>query len=233
MSDRQDFIMQQKLVVTIIQKGVASKIVSATKKAGTEGGTILFARGTGGREFKKLFGMTIDPEKEMILTMVHQDMLDQVLKVISDTGNLQKPGKGICFVLDIWKAVGIIHLLHSSPKGGSVVEKNENNGEPLYDLIISIVDKGFADTVVDATKAAGAEGGTITYGRGTGIHEKAKLFGIPIEPEKEVVLTLITRDKTEQILQTVLDDCQLCRPGKGVAFVLHVEKTVGINHPVC
>lgn len=64
-----------------------------------------------------------------------------------------------------------------------------------YDLIVTIVNKGFAQEVVEASKKAGAEGGTILQGRGTGIHEKAKLFNIVIEPEKEVILTLIDRKK--------------------------------------
>lgn len=76
----------------------------------------------------------------------------------------------------------------------------------------------------------GAEGGTILFGRGTGIREQAKLFSIQIEPEKELVLTLMDRDKTENVLEAILIDAQLNKPGKGIAFVLPVERTVGINH---
>ena len=102
---------------------------------------------------------------------------------------------------------------------------------PLYfDLVVTIVNKGFAEEVVDATKKAGAEGGTIVHGRGTGIHENMKLFGIPIEPEKEIVLTIIDRTKSENVLNAVRDAVDLNKPGTGVAFVLEVEKVVGICH---
>lgn len=99
-----------------------------------------------------------------------------------------------------------------------------------YDLIVTIVNKGFAEQVVEASKKAGAEGGTILQGRGTGIREKAKLFNIVIEPEKEVVLTLIDRKKTEKVLEAIMKSGQLDKPGKGIAFVMEVERTVGINH---
>lgn len=99
-----------------------------------------------------------------------------------------------------------------------------------YDLIVTIVNKGFSEEVVEASKKAGAEGGTILFGRGTGIREKAKLFNIVIEPEKEIVLTLIDRKKTEQVLETITQSVQLDKPGKGIAFVLEVDQTVGINH---
>jgi nitrogen regulatory protein PII len=99
-----------------------------------------------------------------------------------------------------------------------------------FDLIVTIVDKGYATDVIDASKKAGAEGGTIMNGRGSGIHETKKLFGIPIEPEKDIILTLIDRNKTEPVLKAISDKINLDKPGKGIAFVLAVEKTVGISH---
>ncbi len=102
----------------------------------------------------------------------------------------------------------------------------------LYDLIVTIVSKGDAGKVVDASKKAGAEGGTILPGRGTGIHEYAKLFGIAIEPEKEIVLTLIAKSKTDQVLNAIVSEVGLHKPGKGIAFVIGLDKVAGINHPL-
>lgn len=99
-----------------------------------------------------------------------------------------------------------------------------------FDLIVTIVNRGGAIDVVEASKRAGAEGGTIINGRGSGIHETAKLFGIPIEPEKDIVLTLIDHAKTDQVLQAITEEVGLNEAGKGIAFVLDVERTVGICH---
>ena len=99
-----------------------------------------------------------------------------------------------------------------------------------FDLIVTIVNRGGAIDVVEASKRAGAKGGTIINGRGTGIHETAKLFGIPIEPEKDIILTLIDHTKTDQVLQAITEDVGLNDAGKGIAFVLDVERTVGICH---
>lgn len=99
-----------------------------------------------------------------------------------------------------------------------------------YDLIVTIVNKAHSEVVVEASKKAGAEGGTIIFGRGTGVREQAKLFGITIEPEKELILTLIKKDLTEKVLESIVREGELNKPGKGIAFVLEVEKVVGINH---
>jgi len=99
-----------------------------------------------------------------------------------------------------------------------------------FDLIVTIVNRGSAREVVEASKSAGAEGGTILNGRGSGVHETAKLFGIPIEPEKDIVLTLVDHTKTDQVLQAIYQEVGLNEAGKGIAFVLDVERTVGICH---
>jgi len=99
-----------------------------------------------------------------------------------------------------------------------------------FDLIVTIVNRGFATEVIDVSKKAGAEGGTILPGRGTGVHEESKIFGIPIQPEKEVVLTLISREKTEKVLEAIEREMSLNEPGKGIAFVIEVKKVAGICH---
>jgi len=99
-----------------------------------------------------------------------------------------------------------------------------------FDLVVTIVNKGDSWDVVEASKKAGAEGGTIISGRGTGIHENLKILGIPIEPEKEIVLTLVPRNITEKVTNSIKNVTELDKPGRGIAFVLEVEKVVGISH---
>ncbi|MGF1671386.1 MAG: P-II family nitrogen regulator [Balneolaceae bacterium] len=101
-----------------------------------------------------------------------------------------------------------------------------------FNLIVSIINKGHCGTVIDASRSAGAEGGTIINGRGSGIHEKAKLFSFSIEPEKDIVLTLVPKEITETVLEAIVKAVNLNEPGNGIAFIIEVEKTAGINHPV-
>jgi nitrogen regulatory protein P-II 1 len=97
-------------------------------------------------------------------------------------------------------------------------------------LIITIVRKGWGDTVLSASVRAGAQGGTILFGRGAGIHEQQSILGIPIEPEKEVVLTLTYADQSDAILHEIVRATDLEQPGHGLAFVLAVDKVAGVPH---
>ncbi len=99
-----------------------------------------------------------------------------------------------------------------------------------FDLIVSIVNKNSSENIIKASKRAGAEGGTIIYGRGTGVRETKTLFGIPIEPEKEVVLTIVSQDISDNVLDTIVRDCELDKPGAGIAFMVELKKVAGICH---
>ena len=99
-----------------------------------------------------------------------------------------------------------------------------------YQLIITIVEQGNAVDVIECAKKGGAEGGTILTGRGAGIHDTSKILGILIEPEKEVVLTLIEKEKTDDVLEAIAVGMELEKPGKGISFVIDVPKAAGIVH---
>lgn len=97
-------------------------------------------------------------------------------------------------------------------------------------LIVSIVRKGWGSTVLDASVKAGARGGTVLFGRGAGINEQEKIFGLSIEPEKEIVLTVAYADQVDTILQEIVRAADLNGPGRGIAFVVPVERVVGVAH---
>ena len=97
-------------------------------------------------------------------------------------------------------------------------------------LIISIVRKGWGSTVLQASVEAGARGGTVLFGRGAGIHEQEKIFGMSIEPEKEILLTIVPESEVDTILEAVVRAGELDDTGRGIAFVLPVSKLAGVAH---
>ncbi|MGI5937442.1 MULTISPECIES: P-II family nitrogen regulator [Methanoculleus] len=98
------------------------------------------------------------------------------------------------------------------------------------ELIITIVKRGWSEPVLAAARGAGAEGATILLGRGTGIHEVRSLLGIPIEPEKEIVLTVVAADRTDAVLDAIVAAAELDRPGMGLAFVIPIRRVAGRVH---
>jgi nitrogen regulatory protein PII len=98
-----------------------------------------------------------------------------------------------------------------------------------YEVIMCIVNSGFSETVMDAARELGARGGTVIRGRGTANAEAEKLYGIAIQPEKEIVMILIDSALKNDILHAIYKTAGLKTPGQGIAFALPVEDVVGLS----
>jgi nitrogen regulatory protein PII len=91
-------------------------------------------------------------------------------------------------------------------------------------LITCIVQRGRADDVVKAAQEAGAQGATITYGRGTGVRERLGLLGLTIEAEKEFINIVVANDEVNQIFDKMYVAGQLDTPGMGFICVTKLDK---------
>jgi nitrogen regulatory protein PII len=98
-----------------------------------------------------------------------------------------------------------------------------------YRMIVTIVSKGYADIVIAAAKEEGARGGTVLFARGSGIHETEKFLNIPIEPEKEIVLTIVKTESVKEIVHAITKKAGLTKPGRGITVVLPVSKVAGMS----
>jgi len=94
-------------------------------------------------------------------------------------------------------------------------------------LITCIVQRGKADKVVEAAMAAGAQGATISYGRGTGVREKLGLSGLFIQPEKEIIYIVTKQDESESVMAAVVEAARLKEKGQGFAFLHELDQAIG------
>jgi nitrogen regulatory protein P-II 1 len=99
-----------------------------------------------------------------------------------------------------------------------------------FKLLFIIVKKKLARRVVKACKKAGAEGGTVLQGRGTGKHETSSILGVKVEPEKAIILCLIPNPIVDRVISKVNAAARLDKPGTGVAFVVNSKSICGIAH---
>ncbi len=94
-------------------------------------------------------------------------------------------------------------------------------------LITCIVQRGKADKVVEAAMAAGAQGATISFGRGTGVRERLGLRGLLIRPEKEIIYIVTKQDESEKVMAAVVHAARLKEKGQGFAFLHELDSAIG------
>ena len=100
-----------------------------------------------------------------------------------------------------------------------------------YEVIFCIVNAGFSDSAMDAAKKCGARGGTVIHARGTANVEAEKVFGITVEPDKEIVMILVPTSIKANVLHALYKEAGLDTAGQGIAFALPVDSVVGLSTP--
>ena len=98
-----------------------------------------------------------------------------------------------------------------------------------HEAIFCIVNSGYSEAVMDAAKKAGARGGTIINARGTAGKEAETFFHITVQPEKEIVMILVTKYIKDAVLNALYEEVGLDTAGQGIAFSVPVDSVVGLT----
>ena len=88
-------------ITVITNSGYADDVMAAARKAGATGGTILNARGTGTEEDVKFFGITLVPEKEMLIIIANREKVSAIVEAISAVPKLNEPGGGVVYTMKV------------------------------------------------------------------------------------------------------------------------------------
>ena len=205
-------------VNVIVDEGKASKILNYLKKLSlVGGGTIINAIGTAKSNILQFLELH-QQRKEILFMAVDKDKELMVMEEIKKEFSLTNRTAGIAFSIDIfktsWRQSQEEEVMDSS-KGG-------------YEAVYVIVENGRSEEVIEISQEAGAKGATIIHGRGSGRSVKGDLFGLVIEPEKDIVLMLIKKEDVEVVIETISREIEIEKPGNGIIFAMDVSRTAGI-----
>lgn len=209
------------LICLIVDQGRGSFALQTAKQSGLSGGTVMLGKGTIKNRVLE-FLCIADIKKEIIYMVADKETAAAALDKLSEKLKLHKRNHGIAFTTSVCTVQGArkCRCEQFNREKGVVV--------PMYHSITVIVDKGKAEQVVEVATKAGAKGGTVINGRGSGIHETSKVFSMDIEPEKEIVLILSKAEMTESIVSSIAKEMQIDMPGNGIVYVQDVNRTYGL-----
>ncbi len=204
--------MKSTLILSIVGRGEAEKLMSIVKKAGSPGGTILRGRGTATSTLMSLLCLS-DTRKEILITLVFEEQYDAVFEAIRSAKHIH----GLCATISSKRSY--VNRALRTTEG----ERTMNSD---WELIQVICNSGYADDVMDVARKAGAGGGTIVDGRGTSKPDDLKFFGASLVPEKELLLILVESEKSEKVLSAITAIPFLQQEGNGIAFTMPVDRFV-------
>lgn len=210
------------LITVIANYGHGSKILRYAKNNGITGGTVFFGKGTVKNSLLNFFSL-YDERKEILMLASDHEHASEFLKKMDEEFEFYKPHHGVAFSSPIRNIIGS-HFFEEKTK-----EEEREVVETMNQLIITIVNRGDAEDVIEAANAAGAKGGTIINARGSGANETKRVFNMEIEPEKDMVWILSESELAPAIMENIRQKLDLHLAGSGIIFTVNVTDVYGIR----
>ncbi len=215
-----------KYLMAITKREYAEQYISFFRRQGINGVISNLCLGTATDTMLDYLSLE-KTEKIMFETIVKDEQVDSVVDGLVDEMNLNAVGNGIAVFIQLNGAGGKSSLKFFLGEQ-SIEKKEEIMQEVKSVVIVTVVDKGNTETVMDAARSAGASGGTVVRAKGTGA-EIAKFFGVSISEEKEMIYIVAKRENRDDIMRAIMEKAGSNTDAHGVVFSLPVDKVVGIR----
>lgn len=219
-----------KAVFIIVDYSLSTKLETVLKKENVHFKLVTHGFGSADSTLLEFLGLG-ENKKAVFISLLKREKIKPLYKMLEKEMNLSRAGSGIAFtvpVTSISAAItkmfpdGILNALTTSTEEKVMPE------EAKFELIITIVNRGYFDIVKNAAKSAGARGGTMIHGLGIGGEEAAKFMGINIQPEKDIILIVVNREDKQSVLQKIVEQAGILTESRGVCFTLPVDSAHGL-----
>ena len=217
-----------KYLILITQREYSERYLDFFSRHGVERVLGILSHGTANEKMLDYLGIE-KTEKITFEAMIRDEVKDTLVKDMYLEMDIGSLNNGIAVFIPIDGIGGKSSLEYFV--GNAPIEKKENvnMSESKTVLIITVVDKGNTDLVMDAARSVGASGGTVVKAKGTGA-EIAKFFGVSISEEKEMVYIVAKREDRDNIMHAIMEKAGNGTDAHGVVFSLPVDSVIGIKH---
>ena len=182
-------------------------------------------RGTATKSMLDLLGIE-SKERRLFMTVASQEQTKQLIQEQRKRLYIDAPGNGVTIGVPI-KSVGGSKTLAFLSNGQNVKGAPTLNYD--YELIMVIANQGATDQVMDAARSAGARGGTVIHGLGTGSKNAEKFYKVSIAAEKEVILIVSAAGQKTAIMKAVIEQAGPDTKAGAIAFSLPVSELAGFG----
>lgn len=186
----------------------------------------LSGKGTAIRSMLDLLGIESNL-KRIMLSVANEEKTREFITRQKRQLHIGVPGHGIVIAVPV-KSIGggktVAYL-----RGEDGTAKYTPSLNYAYELIVVIANEGRTDTVMNAARAAGARGGTVLHGKGTGSEAAMKFLNISIADEKEVILIVAPTAEKTAIMSEILKKAGPDTDAKAIAFSLPTSAVAGFG----
>ena len=215
-------------LITIIRRSDAREYEEFYKKHNANALYAINCNGTVHKKTLDLLGIERS-EKTMLTTVTSADTLKGLLRGLTTEMQIDLPDRGVAVAIPLASIGGARQLEFFTNSQIEDLQKEAEEMNSDFELIVAICEKGFTNTVMDAARSAGAGGGTTIKARGTGAQAAEKFFGISLAEEKEIIFIVSDVNKKKDIMRAIMHDAGISTDAHTLVFSLPVSATAGFR----
>jgi len=209
-------------------KNDSKEMLKLASDKGIHGGTVMLGEGRAQGKLLRVLGID-SLRREIVILIAPTDMAKAAFEYISEEATFGNKESDVGFRLPLSRTTGISKGTIDNEKFDQDYE-SETLTEVKHQLIINIGDVNRGETVLDTIEEQGGLYGTIMHGRGAASHEMEHVFNMDIEPEKDVLLTIVPAGKADSIMNKVSEEFDIDDENKGILFAVKLAEAVGLSN---
>ncbi len=222
---------KMRAIFSIVDYSKADRIAEIYKKENVPVFFSTHGNGSADSAMLELLGFG-ENKKSVMLSILDIPRSERIFAAVEEKMNISKPGKGIMFSVPLTGATAfLVGLMDRTNAAVAQKGRDFEMAEHEYELIITIITKGYFPDVKAAANAAGARGGTLIHALGMGGEEAQKFLGIAIQPEKDLIFNVVRREEKTKIMQAIAQASGINTQGRGIIFSLPVDAAMGLSLP--
>jgi len=218
--------MELNLVMTIISRSRREAMEDIIHGMKLPLAITMLAKGTATSEHLSLHGLA-PTEYALVLTVADGEQTRKFMRAAKVRMFIDIPGNGIMLSVPLKSVGGGKTMAYLTDNKTVTGEKPDMN--TTHELVVVILNEGCSDMVMGAARPAGATGGTVLAGKGTGARESEKFLGISLASEKDVVLIVAEKAKKSAIMKAIMEKAGPGTDAAAICFSLPVTAVEGLR----
>lgn len=212
----------------ITNRGMRDKFITFFKQNNIHVTLTVLGAGTANSAILDYLGMEAT-EKALYFAFVTQDTWKHLKKELYNKMKIDIPGRGIAFLIPL-SSIGGKRTLHYLTAGQEIaIEEESTLKNTEFELLVTIANGGYIETIMDAARSANAPGGTVIHAKGTGAEHAKRFLGISLAEEKEMIFIVVRSEQKNAIMKTIMEQAGTGTPAGGIIFSLPVTSTAGLR----
>ena len=215
-------------MVTIADRKRLPRIAALYQQRNMLSSFIALGHGTARGDWLTALGLD-GSERAVCFNVVTGELWTRVKQDLEQKIRIDVPGVGVAFTIPLSSIGGPRELAfltegQNYQKGEETAMKGTNR-----ELLVIISNQGYNDLVMDAARAAGANGGTVVHARGTGMERSERFLGISLASEKDITFIVTRTAQKNAIMKAVMEQAGVGTRAGAVVFSLPVTSTAGLR----